>query len=60
MAASHEDKFKYTNSTLKLSKSEWERIFGKPEDVKVKKGKASTYKEDFTNGGLNGKNRGWV
>jgi hypothetical protein len=55
----HEDKGKYTNATLGLSKAEWERIFGKPDAIKVKQGKASTYKEDFTNGGLNGKNRSW-
>jgi hypothetical protein len=55
----HEDKGKYTNATLGLTKAEWERIFGKPDAIKVKQGKASTYKEDFTNGGLKGKNRGW-
>lgn len=58
--AEHVDKGTYGNSSLKVSKARWEAIFGKPEDAKVKTGKASTRKEDFTGGGLKGKNRGWV
>ena len=53
-----QDKYFVGFSNLQVSKEEWERIFGKPEDVKVKKGKVP--REDFTNGGILGKNRGWV
>jgi hypothetical protein len=53
----HKDKGSYANHNLGLTKKEWEKIFGKPENVKVKKGKVE--RDDFTNGGLKGKNRGW-
>lgn len=54
----HEDKRSYGNHKLGLTKEQWEKIFGKPNAIKVKQGKVE--RDDFTNGGLKGKNRGWV
>lgn len=55
MAASHQDKGYYSNSSI--SKEDWERIFGKhepstaPEHLKNPKAKPRLKRDDFANRG---------